>query len=38
MNGIKYLLDTNFILGLLKSSPEVMALVTQRNLLTSECA
>ena len=38
MSGIKFLLDTNFILGLLKSSPEVMALVSERNLLASECA
>ena len=26
MNGIDYLLDTNFILGMMKSAPETMAL------------
>ncbi len=38
MNGIKYLLDTNFILGLLKATPEVLEMVSQRTLLASECA
>ena len=38
MNGIKYLLDTNFILGLLKATPEVIAIVTNRDLLASSCA
>lgn len=38
MNGIKYLLDTNFILGLLKATPEVLAVVTDRDLLASSCA
>jgi predicted nucleic acid-binding protein len=38
MSGIKYLLDTNCILGLLKATPEVLDLVTQRTLLASECA
>lgn len=38
MNGIKYLLDTNFILGLLKTTPEVLDVVSQRALLASECA
>jgi predicted nucleic acid-binding protein len=38
MSGIKYLLDTNCILGLLKASPEVLDLVSQRALLASECA
>jgi predicted nucleic acid-binding protein len=38
MNGIKYLLDTNCILGLLKATPEVLDLVAQRTLLASECA
>lgn len=27
MSGVKYLLDTNFILGMLKSTPEVLAMV-----------
>lgn len=38
MNGINYLLDTNFILGLLKATPEVLAIVTGRDLLSSSCA
>jgi predicted nucleic acid-binding protein len=38
MSGIKYLLDTNFILGLLKATPEVIAIVTERDLLASNCA
>jgi len=38
MNGIEYLLDTNFVLGLLKATPEVLAIVTERDLLASNCA
>ena len=38
MTGIKYLLDTNFILGILKSNPIVLADVSERQTLTSECA
>lgn len=38
MNGVKYLLDTNFILGLLKSSPDVLAEISARTILTVECA
>jgi len=38
MSGIKYLLDTNFVLGLLKATPEVIAIVTERDLLASNCA
>lgn len=38
MSGIKYLLDTNFILGLLSAQPEVLSEVTARNLFISECA
>jgi predicted nucleic acid-binding protein len=38
MSGIKYLLDTNFILGLLKATPEVLAIVRERDLLSSSCA
>ena len=30
MSGIKFLLDTNIILGLLKSSPEVLTILNQR--------
>ena len=37
MNGFKYLLDTNFILGLLKSAPEVLSEVARREILTVEC-
>ena len=38
MSGIKYLLDTNFVLGLLKATPEVLATVTELDLLASNCA
>lgn len=38
MNGVKYLLDTNFILGMLKSAPEVIAVLSERELRASECA
>ena len=38
MNGIKVLLDTNFILGMLKSTPEVLAVIASRDLLADECA
>ena len=38
MNGIKYLLDTNYILGLLKSSPDVLADVSARQILVTQCA
>ena len=38
MNGINFLLDTNFILGLLKATPEVLAIVEVRDLLASSCA
>jgi len=27
MSGVKYLLDTNVILGMLKSTPEILAMV-----------
>lgn len=38
MSGIKYLLDTNLVLGLLKASPEVVDMVASRGLLASNCA
>ena len=38
MNGIKYLLDINCILGLLKATSEVLEMVSRRTLLASECA
>lgn len=38
MNGVKYLLDTNYILGLLKSNPDVLADVSARRALVAQCA
>jgi predicted nucleic acid-binding protein len=38
MSGIKFLLDTNFVLGLLKATPEVVHIVTTRDLTASSCA
>ncbi|MBK6999611.1 MAG: type II toxin-antitoxin system VapC family toxin [Rhodoferax sp.] len=38
MSGVKYLLDTNFILGMLKATPETTQWVSQRGLLADECA
>lgn len=38
MNGVKYLLDTNFILGILKSNEPVLTAVCARQILASECA
>ena len=38
MNGNKYLLDTNFILGILKSNPLVLAELSSRRLLAGECS
>ncbi len=35
--GIKYLLDTNFILGILKSNPVVLADIAARQIRTAEC-
>ena len=32
MSGVKYLLDTNFILGMLKSTPEVLVMVGSARL------
>jgi predicted nucleic acid-binding protein len=37
MNGSNYLLDTNFILGILKSNPAVIEEVSSRSVYTSEC-
>jgi hypothetical protein len=37
MNGNNYLLDTNFILGILKSNSAVIAEVSSRSVYTSEC-
>jgi len=38
MSGVKYLLDTNFILGMLKSSPAVLQTLTERQLTADQCA
>ena len=38
MNGIDYLLDTNFILGVLKSAPEALALIKNRQIKSHQCA
>ena len=38
MPGIKYLLDTNFIIGLLKSSPEVAEVINSKNIRVAQCA
>ncbi len=38
MSGVKYLLDTNFILGMLKSTPEVLAMVDTTGLMARQCA
>lgn len=38
MSGVEYLLDTNFILGMLKSTPEVLEALNARGLKASQCA
>ncbi len=38
MNGIDYLLDTNLILGLLKSDPDTLALIGDRPIEAGRCA
>ena len=38
MSGNKYLLDTNFILGILKSDPLVLAEASSRQLYVGECS
>lgn len=38
MSGVKYLLDTNFILGMLKSTPEVLAVVGSTAVKAHQCA
>ena len=38
MIGVKYLLDTNFVLGLLKSAPDIVEMATLRNMQAHECA
>jgi len=38
MSGNKYLLDTNFILGILKSDPTVLAQISTRQFHIGECS
>ena len=38
MSGTKYLLDTNFLLGVLKSDAQVLAELYSRRILSSECS
>jgi predicted nucleic acid-binding protein len=38
VSGIDYLLDTNIILGLLKSSPETLVLIGQRQIEARQCS
>ena len=38
MSGVKFLLDTNFILGMLKSSPIVLGMLAGKHLTAGQCA
>ena len=38
MNGVSVLLDTNFILGMLKSSPPVLETLALKRLTSEQCA
>ncbi len=38
MNGARFLLDTNFIIGLLKGNPAIADLVRERGMVLAECA
>lgn len=38
MSGAEYLLDTNFILGMLKLNPEVMDVIAAKQLRAGQCA
>ena len=38
MSGIKYLLDTNIIIGMYQKNAEILALLQLKKLLISECA
>jgi predicted nucleic acid-binding protein len=38
MSGIDYLLDTNFILGMLKSSPQVIERLQTMPISAGQCA
>jgi len=37
VNGIDWLLDTNFILGLLKSNPETLSMISNQQIDTRRC-
>jgi predicted nucleic acid-binding protein len=37
MNGARFLLDTNFIIGLLKGHPAIAELVRERGMVLAEC-
>lgn len=38
MSGVKYLLDTNYILGILKGESDIVADITKRALNVGQCA
>ena len=38
MSGVNYWPDTNFVLGMLKSTPEVLAIVDNTGLMAPQCA
>jgi hypothetical protein len=38
MSGVKYLLDTNFILGMLKAVPEISKILAIQQITANECA
>ena len=38
MSGIKFLLDTNFILGMFKRTPEVLEVLSAKRLTSGQCA
>ncbi|SDL67952.1 hypothetical protein SAMN05661010_02253 [Modicisalibacter muralis] len=38
MSGAKYLLDTNYILGIMKSTPDVLSDLSLRGMRSSQCA
>lgn len=38
MSGTEYLLDTNFILGMLKATPTVLDVINRERLMAGQCA
>ena len=38
MNGIKYLLDTNIIIGLYNHNPAILALLQAKSIRINQCA